>query len=105
MKLIEIGIKNFRSLINTNKVPISQVTVIVGKNNQGKSNFIKAIDITFQSIAQFSVSRIYRMRRSSIYDYNRDFPLFEKNNSRKTEISMKLSISIEESNKLYEILI
>src|SRR5690554_1618043 len=104
MKLTEIRIKNFRSIIDTKVVPINQVTVIVGKNNQGKSNFIKAIDVAFQSLSYFSSNGSMRIRRSAIYDYERDFPLYDKCSSRKTEISLKLTLSEEESVKLFSII-
>jgi predicted ATP-dependent endonuclease of OLD family len=40
MKLAQVRIQNFPSIVDSGEVPIDEhVTVIVGKNEQGKTNF------------------------------------------------------------------
>ena len=39
MKLIAFTVKTYRSIIEANKIPLQEdVTVLLGKNNEGKSN-------------------------------------------------------------------
>jgi predicted ATP-dependent endonuclease of OLD family len=53
MKLKRVQVQNFRSIVNSGNVDIEdRVTVLIGKNEQGKSNFLKAI-------ASFTPKRIY----------------------------------------------
>lgn len=45
MKLIEINVKNFKSLKNISLKLNGSKTLIIGKNNSGKSNLLNALDI------------------------------------------------------------
>ena len=44
MKLIEISIKNFRSIQSIENAKISSIQAVIGENNAGKSNILHAID-------------------------------------------------------------
>lgn len=44
MKIARVIIKNYRNLTNV-EVPLSDVNVIIGRNNSGKSNFLRAITL------------------------------------------------------------
>jgi predicted ATPase len=45
-----IGFKNFRSLENTGMVDIKSLNILVGKNNSGKSSFLRAFPLMRQSV-------------------------------------------------------
>jgi len=45
MKLVEVQIKNFRSIRDSNNVGIEPIQALVGENNAGKSNILRAIDV------------------------------------------------------------
>lgn len=45
MKLVELQIKNFRSIRDTDKIRIESVQAFVGENNAGKSNILRAIEV------------------------------------------------------------
>ncbi len=44
MKLVRVQAQNFRSIVDSGEVEIEErVTVVIGKNEQGKTNFLKAL--------------------------------------------------------------
>jgi len=47
MKLIKLKIKNFRGYKDEVSVDIDNLTVIVGKNDIGKSTILEALDVFF----------------------------------------------------------
>lgn len=78
MELINFSITNFRSITKAHKIPLSNITTLVGKNNEGKSNILKALNIAM--LALRSHSTMQARRYSSEIDHNRyfwlrDFPI------------------------------
>lgn len=53
MKINDIYIKNFRSIIESN-ITLSNYNVVFGKNNEGKSNILKAINRGWDIVNDFS---------------------------------------------------
>ena len=47
MKLNQVKLKNFRSYSQETKINISDLNVIIGKNDVGKSTILEALDIFF----------------------------------------------------------
>lgn len=43
MRLTSITVENYRSITRAYRVPISDMTVLVGPNNEGKSNVLRAL--------------------------------------------------------------
>jgi putative ATP-dependent endonuclease of the OLD family len=43
MKLVSFSVENYRSIIKAHKIKLGQSTVLVGPNNEGKSNVIKGL--------------------------------------------------------------
>ncbi|MEE1898387.1 ATP-binding protein [Flavobacterium rakeshii] len=95
MKLISFSVKNYRSISTAYKLPLTDYTVIVGPNNEGKSNILKALGLTLSFLTGVNrplrtkrvgfLSYSYRTRSGNInrfdYDWDRDFPI----NLQKTE--------------------
>ena len=81
LKLVSFSITNFRSITKAHKLPISNSTILIGKNNEGKSNILNALAIAMKLIrmhgrgmlAQLRVRS--RWRRSGLYERERDFPV------------------------------
>jgi AAA ATPase domain len=48
MKVSSVRIVNFKSFADTGEVPLGQVNVLVGRNNHGKSAFIRAVHLLQQ---------------------------------------------------------
>ncbi len=44
MKLTELHIQNFRSIVDSGAIPTPNILALVGANNSGKSNILRALD-------------------------------------------------------------
>jgi putative ATP-dependent endonuclease of the OLD family len=80
MQLVSFSVRNFRSISEASKLPISRKTILIGPNNEGKSNLLDALNTGMSVIATYarmsrfrdpSARRMYR----SIYDWDSDFPI------------------------------
>lgn len=104
MKLISFSVTNYRSITTAHKILLSNLTVLVGKNNEGKSNLLTALNtamITMLLDSDFTGISATRMRRIAMreigYDWERDFPLqFQKRKSGLESI-FNLSFRLEEN--------
>lgn len=80
MKLISFSVTNYRSITTAHKIPLSNLTVLVGKNNEGKSNLLMALNIAMlailleSKISDRSVRSPYKYKNIN-YDWSRDFPI------------------------------
>lgn len=81
-------------------IPVSKLTVIIGKNNQGKSNFVKSIEVAFEAIAS-SIGLGKYNRRLTKYDYDRDFPISSNVKNRNTELTLQFDLDKDETEDLY----
>ena len=54
MKLISFSVSNYRSITRAHKIKLHDLTILVGKNNEGKSNIIKAISLSMNIIKKYS---------------------------------------------------
>lgn len=83
MKLISFSVTNYRSITTAHKIPLSNLTVLVGRNNEGKSNLLMALNIAMSAILLESKisDRSVRLSYKSYkyknidYDWSRDFPI------------------------------
>lgn len=81
MKLLSFSVINYRSITNARKIQTNNMTVLVGKNNEGKSNILRALTLAMDIMKMYSSDpRSLRLTanylRSRIqYDWNRDYPL------------------------------
>ena len=83
MKLKSIEIKNFRSIDRTTRIQLDPgLTVILGPNNEGKSNLLKAIAVAMECLKLLRQGMVVRRKDeywlrlpSEIYHWETDFPL------------------------------
>ncbi len=83
MELVNFSVTNYRSITTAYKVSVSNTTVLIGRNNEGKSNLLKALDVGMKSLQRHAiearrgraVSRNMTRRDSQSYDWERDFPI------------------------------
>lgn len=85
MKLQTATISNYRSILSANKLAIGEYTVLVGPNNEGKSNVLKALNLallvlthwepTRRSAYRWTFASFERATRDESYDWSRDFPI------------------------------
>lgn len=75
MILSSFRVKNFRSIVDAN-FPLSKVTVLLGKNNEGKSNILRAFTIAMRVLESHSEVRTSKriMLNSQNYRWERDYP-------------------------------
>jgi AAA15 family ATPase/GTPase len=43
MKLVSFSVQNYRSIAKANRIEVGRYTVLVGPNNEGKSNVLRAL--------------------------------------------------------------
>lgn len=65
MRLVDITIANFRG-IRSLQLPLSQLTVLIGENNSGKSTILEAIRLV--------LGRGVGLRRNSLSEYDFHLP-------------------------------
>lgn len=102
MQLSYISISNYRSITSAYKIDLSNTTVLLGKNNEGKTNIIKAINLGMEIIA--NPNEYPRRRITRQYDWREDFPLSlqksKKIKNKKTTIRFDFIMSPAESAEL-----
>lgn len=89
MKLLAFSIKNYRSITTAYKVPLHDKSILIGPNNEGKSNILHGLVLSLETLS-LGMSRAerlnYRVRlnrnianttrhQSFSYDWWRDFPI------------------------------
>ena len=83
MKLVDFSVKNYRSIVKAYKLSLGNYTVLVGPNNEGKSNIVEAIALSLSVLTRGRVYRrtstspakYYKAGFSFDYDWPRDFPI------------------------------
>ena len=50
MKLVDLSATNYRSITNAHKITLQNLTVLVGKNNEGKSNLLTALNVAMTTL-------------------------------------------------------
>lgn len=106
MKLISFSVSNFRSITRAHRIQLHDLTILVGKNNEGKSNIIKAISLSLNIIKR----HLYIVRRRTFeyskyidnsfdYVWQRDFPVTsqtKKKGSKSTIFELEFLLSDQE---------
>lgn len=101
MKLVTFSVQNYRSITSARNIGIGNLTVLVGQNNEGKSNILNAL-VTAMEIIRFhahygdraSRQGIYRNRYAEIYDWERDFPIGLQDTKPKSDSIFRLEFSL-----------
>ena len=107
MKIISFSVENYRSLTKARKIPIQNYTLLVGPNNEGKSNILHALALFMQCLSSWSrvlvrdsdgELRARMVRRRIDYKWERDFPvLYQKSKkSLKTKITVDFELNDRE---------
>jgi energy-coupling factor transporter ATP-binding protein EcfA2 len=113
MKLVAFSVSNYRSIVEAYKLSLGNYTVLVGPNNEGKSNIVKAIAL---SLSVLTKSRPYRRaRRVPVryyrsgfgfdYDWPRDFPisLQTRNPTGRSEFTLEFALTDDDFQKFREV--
>lgn len=92
MKLVSFSVRHYRSITTTTKLQIGTLTSLIGPNNEGKSNILRALVLSLGflealqhvQIARSGVLARYMAQRQVVdaYDWSIDYPLsLQKENS------------------------
>lgn len=79
MRLVQLTIQRYRSIIKAEKLRLGDLTVLVGPNNEGKSNILQALVTSMRVLSEGrfrarTVRRYSGDRLRGEYDWERDFP-------------------------------
>lgn len=103
MKLVSFSVTNYRSITSAHRIPLRSTTVLVGKNNEGKSNILKALQLAMSALKEHArserrgVNRFFARHDDSDYQWRRDFPInFQKRRSAIHTI-LKLEFELNEA--------
>ena len=111
MRLVSFSVENYRSITRAKKIPLSSYSLLVGANNEGKSNILHALALAMDTLVDFktqvrrnaagSVIRTSRSNLTSQVDYiwTRDFPIEKQTSSRgdkRTKITLEFELSLQE---------
>ena len=102
MKIVEFSVTNYRSVTTAHKIPMQNLTVLVGKNNEGKSNILSALNVAMRAVMLHSrradIPRQHLGRRYGMdYDWARDFPIQFQNRKSGLESIFRLNFRLEEN--------
>ena len=84
MKLVSFSLQKYRSIQRAEKITLGNLTVLVGPNNEGKSNILHGLIVGTEmltmtvpkSASQREIDRYVAIRRRrDLYEWERDFPI------------------------------
>lgn len=107
MKLVSFKVSNYRSINDTFALKMNDYTVIVGPNNSGKSNLLRALDTALNMTKNVDLtnkkhSTSYRFRANR-YDWYNDIPVkYNKTSRARTEFVLKFKLNDRELEEFYE---
>lgn len=116
MKLVSFSVTNYRSIMAAYRLPIGQLTILIGPNNEGKSNILRALVTALGVLSTLGRFRIMRGRlrptyvmrgahelRSTYiiggaYEWKKDYPitLQEKNPNGESIFNLEFALTDEE---------
>lgn len=103
MKITSFSVTNFRSITSAHKIAIADTTVLIGKNNEGKSNLLRSLQVAMNLLQSHAYSesisgsrRIIRPHED-IYFWNRDFPIQLQNRKSSTQTIFKIDFQLDQA--------
>ena len=84
MKISSFSVKNYRSIVDAHIVKLKDYNVLIGKNNEGKSNILKALSVCMSCISDYKRFRYgrlgYKYRDDVAFcNWQNDFPFQLRN--------------------------
>ena len=100
MKLTYFSVSNYRSITDAYKIPVHNMTVFLGKNNEGKSNLIKALKLAMD-IIHYVGETGRKILPQRAYSWEKDFPIGLQMSKRikKKETQFRLDFSLTDTEK------
>jgi hypothetical protein len=111
MRLNKFSVTNYRSIASKSDISLQDFTVLVGKNNEGKSNLLKALNVAMNTLLlhgkgirkNIILNRAYSTRKGH-YDWERDFPFQYRNrkNGRSSIFTLEFQLNDEEIEEFHD---
>lgn len=101
MRLLAFSVTNFRSITKAHKISISDTTVLIGKNNEGKSNLLRGLQVAMDLLQRHAylerrgVHRSYG-RHNELYEWKRDFPILLQQRKTSLQTIFRLEFLLNE---------
>lgn len=99
MKIVSFSVTNYRSITAAHKINLHNLTVLIGKNNEGKSNLLTALNVAMKAMKKYAILRNPSIR-SREYDWSRDFPLQLQGRKSGLESIFRLNFRLEHNEKV-----
>ena len=106
MKLHSFTVEKYRSITEAKKIILSQSTVLVGPNNEGKSNILRALILAMTVLTRKRLVRTGDGSTKTVYqaegyNWELDYPLNlqDRNPDGRTELILEFELSQEEREK------
>ncbi len=104
MRLRSFTVTKYRSIIAAKRIPVGKKTVLVGPNNEGKSNILRALIAAMSLLTREGLSPGPDRRRRSFmygrraYNWETDFPisLRKKQPNGQTVVILEFDLTDEE---------
>lgn len=106
MHLVSFGVRNYRSITAASKLPLQpSATVLIGPNNEGKSNLVSALAVAMTALRNFGTMRLragnprilFRPRDTIRYRWRQDFPVALQSHQSPGEAQFDLEFQLTES--------
>jgi len=103
MQLVSFSVTNYRSITTAYRLPIRQNTILVGPNNEGKSNILKGLVTALGFLGALDRFRLQRGRLRMLnrevggYNWTKDFPISLQNKHPASESVFRLEFKLSES--------
>jgi predicted ATPase len=103
MILTKFSVTNYRSITQKSDISLKELTVLTVKNNEGKSNLLKALNVAMNSMIEYGQINRY-FRASRLYQWDKDFPVQLQGRTSGNETIFKLEFILdkEEQNTFYK---
>lgn len=102
MQLVQFSATNYRSITSAHRITFANVTVLIGRNNEGKSNLLRALEAAMNLLKQHASARPGLNRRMYLghvtdvaYVWKRDFPVQFQNRRTSTQTILKLEFHLD----------
>lgn len=101
MQLINFSATNYRSITAAHRIAFSNVTVLIGRNNEGKSNLLRALEAAMLILQRHALSESGRSRTylgdTTPYLWKRDFPIQLQGRRSATQTILKVEFLLDEA--------
>lgn len=101
MQLINFSATNYRSITAAHRIAFSSVTVLIGKNNEGKSNLLRALEAAMLVLQRHALSESGRPRSyigdATPYVWKRDFPIQLQSRRSATQTILKVEFLLDDA--------